>query len=143
MYGMTVIFHIHTYYNLANCKFTHVQYCSARHLILLPDPTLKEGKGLVYIERFLGLDDVAFLNFHAPIRFMPCGLHRMYVGAVDALPYQNDVYDMLQSACPRNCSMYTRPFRWSLGMRLVSRASPFRDMGVPAIALMCIAKLGN
>ena len=39
-------------------------------VVLFPDPTLKEGKGLVYIEQYLGVD-VAFLNSCAPIRFTP------------------------------------------------------------------------
>ena len=41
------------------------------------DPILKEGKGLVYIERFLGLMTVvlAFLNSVTPIRFILCDLH--------------------------------------------------------------------
>ena len=43
--------------------------------VLSPDPTPKRGKGLIHIERFLGLADVAFLNSVAPIRFTPCGLH--------------------------------------------------------------------
>ena len=33
--------------------------------------TLKEGKGLVYIKRFLGLDDVSFLNSRTLITFTP------------------------------------------------------------------------
>ena len=75
-------------------------------IVSFPDPTLKEEKGLVYIERFLGLDDVSFLNTRAPIRFTACGtcisviimwhwaiaiLYHMRVRAVDALPCQNDV----------------------------------------------------
>ena len=44
-------------------------------LVSFPDPALEEGEGLVYIEPFMGLDDVAFLNSVVPIRFMPCGLH--------------------------------------------------------------------
>ena len=32
-------------------------------LILILDPGLKEGKGLVYMKQFLGLKDDAFLNF--------------------------------------------------------------------------------
>ena len=44
-------------------------------LVSSSDPALKEGKGLVYIERFLGLDDVSIRNSVTPIRFMPCSLH--------------------------------------------------------------------
>ena len=44
-------------------------------VVSFPDPALKEGKGLVHIERFLGLDDVSVRNFSAPIRFTLCGLH--------------------------------------------------------------------
>ena len=44
-------------------------------VVSCPDPTLKEGKGLVHIEHFLGLDDVSVRNFSEPIRFKPCGLH--------------------------------------------------------------------
>ena len=41
-------------------KHTH---CTVRHaLVLFPDPALKEGKGLIYIECFLGLDDVSVRN---------------------------------------------------------------------------------
>ena len=32
---------------------------SAKNLVSFPDPTLKEGKGLVYIEQFPGLLDAA------------------------------------------------------------------------------------
>ena len=89
------------------------------------------GKGLVHIERFLGLADVAFLNSVAPITFTPSGLHviimtpcyshlLLYVRAVDVLPCQNDVlswsfYDMLHPVCPKKCSMWTRHFPFSGG----------------------------
>ena len=33
---------------------------------LSPDPSLKEGKGLVYIKHFLGLDDISVVNSRAP-----------------------------------------------------------------------------
>ena len=35
----------------------------AQGVVLFADPALNEGKGLVYIKRFLGLDDVAYLKF--------------------------------------------------------------------------------
>ena len=44
-------------------------------LVLFPDPALKEGKSLVHIECFLGLDEVSVRNSNAPIRFTPCGIH--------------------------------------------------------------------
>ena len=44
-------------------------------LVSFPDAALKGGKGLVHIERFMGLDDVSIGNSSAPIRFTPCGLH--------------------------------------------------------------------
>ena len=96
-------------------------------LVSFPDPALKEGKGLVHIKRFLGLDDISVRNSSAPIRFMPCGLHVIImwhrpiavystrVRAVDALPCQNDAlscqsHDMLHPVCPRKRSMCTRSF---------------------------------
>ena len=108
-------------------------------VVSFPDPTLKEGKGLVYIEWFLGLEDMAFLNSRTSIWFMPCGLHVIFmwhraiaiycmrVGAVDVLPCQNNAlscqsHDMLHPAWPRNRSMYTQtlslPWGWGLGTRL-------------------------
>ena len=73
-----------------------MQWCKARNLLVLfPDPSLKEGNDLVYIEQFLGLDDMAFLNSVTPIRFMPrgsyviimwhCAIACMHVRAVDML----------------------------------------------------------
>ena len=41
-------------------------------IVSSPDPAPKREKGLVYIEPFLGPDDVAFLNSVAPIRVAPC-----------------------------------------------------------------------
>ena len=41
-------------------------------IVLFPDPTPSLGKGLVYFERFLGLDDVAVLISGASIRFTAC-----------------------------------------------------------------------
>ena len=35
---------------------TSLQYYTYTILVSFPDPTLKEGKGLVYIEHFLGLE---------------------------------------------------------------------------------------
>ena len=104
---------------------------------MFPDPALKEGKGLVHLERFLGLDDVSFLNSVPLIRFMPCVYHttllaiaihllhaHMCVRAVDALPCQYNAlscqsYDMLYPVHPRKHTRLTRPFpRGSLGTRL-------------------------
>ena len=44
------------------------------YIVLFPDPTPK-GKGLVHIECFLDLADLACLNSVAPIRVAPCSLH--------------------------------------------------------------------
>ena len=51
-----------------------LMYSTLIDLVSFPDPTLKEGKGLVYVARFLGLDDISVLNSLAPIRFTPCGI---------------------------------------------------------------------
>ena len=116
----------------------------ASSLVSFPDPAPKEGKGLVYIERFLGLDDVSVLNSVAPIRFMLCGLHVIImwhlpiavysarVRVVDALPCQNDAlscqsHDMLHPVCPRKRSMCTRPFpslRMGSGNETTSSLAP-------------------
>ena len=62
--------HTHVYHmQLKICSqlisSTNVQV-SRVQLVSFPDPSLKEGKGLVYIERFLGLDDISLLNSRAP-----------------------------------------------------------------------------
>ena len=56
------------------------------HLVSFPDPALKEGKGLVHIERFLGLDDISVKNSSTPIRFTPCVImwHRRILHACES-----------------------------------------------------------
>ena len=51
---------------LDTCTPSHInQLTEVYTLVSFPDPTLCEGKGGVYIERFFGLDDVMFQNCHA------------------------------------------------------------------------------
>ena len=109
-----------------NCTFiVHLSaWKTAGQMVFsFPDPTFKEGKGLVCIECLLGLvsefchanqihamwftcdDNVTLRNSHLVL----------HMRAVDALPCQNDAsscqsHDMLHPACPKRRSMYTRPF---------------------------------
>ena len=118
-----------------NPLYTHI----INGVVSFPDPTLKEGKGLVYIEHFLGLDDVSVLNPCAPIRFLPCGIfmtiiwhcaivtYSMCVRAVDALPCQNDVlscqsHDMPHPVAQDIAQCRPDPFPpWGWGMGLGMR----------------------
>ena len=121
LYSLPIFFHAIWY------PCYHTNCYNGVYLVSFPDPTLKEGKGLVYIAQFPGRtgcskpcdwhDNTSFwrgntstaltrmqysatARCHMIITYKPHG-----VNLIDATEFRNAT-----SSSPRNRSMYTRPF---------------------------------
>ena len=68
-------------------------------IVSVPDPTPTREEGLVYFERFLGLDDMAVLISGTPIRFTACDFSCDSVPAAQMRPQCCCMHDSHTRQC--------------------------------------------